>query len=87
EQRANAPEAEVTLIEGNHDRRLQKSILRNAKAAFGLKRANDPESWPVLSVPNLLRLDDLGVEYVEGYPAGEKWINDNLVCIHGHKVN
>lgn len=87
EQRAAAPEAEVTIIEGNHDRRLQKSILRNAKAAFGLKRANEPESWPVLSVPNLLRLDDLGVEYVEGYPAGEKWINDNLVCIHGHKVN
>lgn len=87
EQKAAAPEAEITLIEGNHDRRLQKAITKNALAAFGLKRANEPAGWPVMSVPHLLRLDELGVEYVEGYPAGEKWINDNLVCIHGHKVN
>lgn len=87
EQRAAAPEAEITLLEGNHDRRLQKWITKNAKEAFGLKRANDPEGWPLLSVPTLLRLDELGVQYIEGYPAGEFWLNENLVCIHGHKVN
>lgn len=86
EQRANAPEAEVFYIEGNHDRRLQKSIIKNAKAAFGLRQANTPESWPVLSIPHLLNLDSLNVKYIEGYPAGECWINDNLVCIHGAKV-
>lgn len=87
EQRANAPEAEISYIEGNHDRRLQKSIINNAKAAFGLRQANSaPDSWPVLSIPHLLNLDSVGVEYVQGYPAGEKWINDNLVCIHGAKV-
>ncbi len=87
EQRANAPEAEISYIEGNHDRRLQKSIIKNAKSAFGLRVANSaPESWPVLSIPHLLNLDSIGVEYIQGYPAGEKWINDNLVCIHGSKV-
>lgn len=86
EQRAAAPTADIRLIEGNHDRRLQKSIIKNAQAAFGLRRANIPESWPVLSVPHLLRLDELGVEYVEGYPAGITWINENVACIHGHKV-
>lgn len=86
EQRAAAPHADIRLLEGNHDRRLLKSIIKNAMAAFGLRRANAPESWPVLSVPHLLRLDELGVEYVEGYPAGVTWINDNVACIHGHKV-
>lgn len=86
EQRAASPSAEIRLIEGNHDRRLQKSIIKNAQAAFGLRRANVPESWPVLSIPHLLRLDDVGVEYVEGYPAGITWVNENVCCIHGHKV-
>lgn len=89
QQRACAPEAEIALIEGNHDRRLQKAITRNALSAFGLRRARNaknPDEWPVLSVPFLLRTEELGVTYVEGYPAGEHWINDNLVCIHGSKV-
>ena len=86
-QRADAPEAEIVLLEGNHDRRLQKAITKNAVAAFGLRRGNAPESWPVLSIQNLLRLDELGVDYRDGYPANEYWINDNLVAIHGVKVN
>lgn len=86
-QRANAPGAEIRLIEGNHDRRIQKSIINNAKAAFALRQASTtPDTWPVMSVPHLLRLDDLGVEYVQGYPAGITWLNDRLACIHGHKV-
>lgn len=84
--RANAPDADIRLLEGNHDRRLPKAIMRNAMHALRLRRACEPEGWPVLSVPNLLRLDELGVTYVDGWPAGITWINDNLACIHGHKV-
>jgi predicted phosphodiesterase len=83
---AAAPRARQVLMEGNHDRRLQKAIVRNALAAFGIRRADRPDEWPVLSVPYLLRLDELGVEYVGGYPAGIYWINERLACIHGHKV-
>lgn len=86
EQRAAAPDADIVLLEGNHDRRLQKAIVRNAMEAFGLRRANTPDSWPVLSIQHLLRLDDLAVTYQDGYPANEYWINENLVCIHGHRV-
>ena len=81
-----APRAKQVLLEGNHDRRLQRAIVRNALSAFGIRKANAPETWPVLSVPNLLRLDELGVEYVGGYPAGIYWLNDRLACIHGSKV-
>lgn len=85
--RAAAPHAKVVLIEGNHDRRLQKHVTNNALAAFGLKRGlSVPEEWPVLSVPYLLRLEELDVTYVGGYPAGLYWINENLAAIHGHRV-
>lgn len=86
QQRACAPEAEIRAMEGNHDRRLEKVIINNAKAAFGLRRAECPDEWPVMSVPNLLRLDDLDVEYIEGYPAGITWINDRLACVHGERL-
>jgi predicted phosphodiesterase len=81
-----SPNAKQVLLEGNHDRRLTRAIVNNAMAAFGLRRGNAPEEWPVLSIPYLLRLDELNVEYVGGYPAGIYWINDRLACIHGHKV-
>lgn len=85
--RALVPDADIALIEGNHDRRLQKTILNNNLDCFGVKRGmSAPESWPVFSVPYLLRLDELDVEYIAGYPAGEFWLNDNLVCIHGRIV-
>jgi hypothetical protein len=45
-----------------------------------------PDDWPVLSVPYLLRLDEMGIEYIEGYPAGEYYINDDLKCIHGKRT-
>lgn len=87
ELRATAPDAEIRYIEGNHDRRLQLSVIRNAKASFGLRQAGTtPESWPVMSLPHLLRLDELGVQYIGGYPAGITWINENLACVHGSKV-
>ncbi len=77
---------EVIEFEGNHDKRLQTYIQKNAMAAFGLTRANAPDEWPVLSVQNLLRLDELGVKYVDGYPNGEYYINERLRCEHGVKV-
>ena len=86
QQRAAAPDAEIVLIEGNHDRRLQNFVEANALAAFGLKRAQMPDEWPVMSLPYLLRLDELKVTYIDSYPAGKHWVNDKLRAIHGYKV-
>jgi hypothetical protein len=85
--RAAAPDAQIVIIEGNHDKRMQNFIETNAVAAFGLKRAGLPESWPVMSLPYLLRLDELGIEYVDAYPAATDWDNDNTRNIHGTKAN
>lgn len=87
ELRAAAPDAEIVLVEGNHDKRLQNFIESNALAAFGLKRAEMPSEWPVMSLPNLLRLEELDVRYIDAYPAATDWDNDLTRNIHGTKSN
>ena len=88
EQRANAGEnSRIILLEGNHDKRLNRFINNNAAAAYGIKVANMPESWPVLSLQNLLRCDELGVEFIDGYPAAAHWINKRLRAMHGDRAN
>lgn len=84
--RSLAPTAKIVLIEGNHDRRMEKFVMSRTMSAFGLRKANSPDSWPVMSIPNLLRLDELKVEYIDAYPAGAWWVNDKLRAIHGDKV-
>jgi hypothetical protein len=85
--RAAAPAARIDLIEGNHDRRLSTLIQSNAAAAFGLRRAQMPAEWPVLSVPNLIRLDELGIDWHAGYPAARVWLRDDVLVHHGTKVS
>jgi len=88
EQRANAGmDARIILLEGNHDKRLNRFINTNAAAAYGIKVANIPDAWPVLSLQNLLRCDELGVEFIDGYPAAAHWINKRLRAMHGDRAN
>ena len=78
---------EFIVIEGNHDKRLADAIARHNRSALYIRKADaTPDDWPVFSVPYLLGLDDLGVEYVEGYPAGQHWLTDSFVVEHGKRV-
>lgn len=86
ETRDAAPNAERVWLEGNHELRLSTYILDNARAAFGLKRADMPDSWPVLSMPELCRMDEHAMTYLPGYPANVHWVNDRLRIIHGNRV-
>lgn len=64
------PDGEADVMDGNHDDRLGKAVLANARWAMRLRRADaTPEDWPAMSVPNLLALDAVGVAYHDGYPA------------------
>jgi len=93
EQRAIAPNAEIHLLGGNHDHRLGMAIARNAMAALRLTRANQPDTWPILSLPFLLRLDELAVNYVGAYPAGRIQLTNGgnrttpLFAVHGEKLD
>jgi hypothetical protein len=84
--RQAAPRAKIIWLAGNHEERLPKFLLQNAAAAFGLKRGNLPDSWPVMSVPYLCRLDEVDIEYRPGYPASSVWITERLRVIHGDRV-
>lgn len=84
--RAAAPDARIVWLAGNHEERLPNFILDNAATAFGLRKGDTPDSWPVMSVPYLCRFDDYAIEYLPGYPASCHWINERLRIIHGDKV-
>jgi hypothetical protein len=85
-QRALAPDADIYWLAGNHDQRLIDWLVDNAPTLVGLSRAGDDDT-PVLSLPFLCRLDELGVRYQGPYPDGSTvWLNDRLRCIHGETV-
>lgn len=86
ELRAACPTSRIVWLEGNHEARLGNALLDNARAAYGLKQGQaTPETWPVMSVPHLCRLEDSGVDYIDGYPAGAFLLADGAVqVIHGH---
>ena len=77
----------IVEIEGNHDRRMQNFVETNALSAFGLRQGATPDGWPVMSLQNLLRLDEFDIKYMDAYPTSHWWINDQLRCEHGTKVN
>lgn len=80
------PNSEIVVLAGNHEKRLEAKILNNAVASYGLRRADQLDHWPVLSVPYLTAMDSLNVEYIDGYPANKYWINQRLQVRHGHLV-
>lgn len=79
-------DCEIIWLAGNHEERLPNFIIDNAKAAFGIKRANSGAEWPILSVPFLLRLDEYGIQYQAGYPSNHFWLTPKLRFIHGTAV-
>lgn len=84
--RTAAPLARIVWLAGNHEERLPNYILDNGRSAFAIRQGGNPDGWPVMSVPHLLRLDESEVEYLPGYPASHFWINERLRVIHGNRV-
>ena len=83
--RAVAPNAEIKWLEGNHEERLQRVIGKNVMELMGIKRPK--ENQPILSIPHMLQLSDLDIDYLEGYPANAYWLNKNTKVVHGDTVN
>lgn len=79
-----SPDSEIVWICGNHDHRVETYASNNASKVATIARAG--EDQPVLSVPHLMRLDELGIEYVADYPLGKVKLAKNLIVIHGRTV-
>lgn len=65
------PRARITWIEGNHEFRLRRFLIQNARELYGL---------PGLSVPELFGLERLRIEYAACHPAASKF-TDNFVRV------
>lgn len=85
--KANAPETELVVHEGNHNLRFERELRKYNGELVGIRRADAVRELGVLTVPFLLRLDELDAEYVQGYPSAERWHSDVLKTFHGHVTN
>jgi hypothetical protein len=77
------PQARHIIIEGNHDKRIPNAVQNNLIEAYGLRRVNDKSPFNVMSVPYLMDLESLGIEYQQGYPRNDVWLTDTLRVQHG----
>lgn len=68
-------------VASNHVKRLTSYVLKNSPALHNLKGIGD--KYPALSYPGLLKLDQIGWEYIDGYPAAEYEYKDDLAFMHG----
>lgn len=85
--RSDVPDANISYIWGNHEQRLQKSIIETNAELLGIKRANAQEELGVLTLEFLLRCEELGVNMIGGYPAGSVWLEDHIQVVHGTSTN
>ena len=84
--RANAPDANISVVHGNHEQRMDDYVRKNAAEVLGLRRANAAHELAVLTLQYLVRYDDLEINSIDGYPNGTLWLEDNLKAIHGTNV-
>lgn len=77
-------DCEFVYLEGNHEQRMDRAILKHIPSAYGLKSSGGDSVS--LSVPSLLNLEEMGVDYYDGYPNSEYWLTDNIKFSHGTVV-
>jgi len=81
--RLKCQDARIVYEEGNHEERLRKAVAERLSEADGLRAVGS--GYDALSVPGLLNLDALGVEYAGPYGVGV-WFWDRVFVHHGVKV-
>lgn len=81
--REASPGALMTVLEGNHDKRLTTATITHFPAAYGLSPSD--MDLPVLSIPFLLSFDKLGIRWLGGYPDNHDRLG-NVLLVHGNTV-
>lgn len=82
-----SPNTRWKKLAGNHDERIRNTILDQVEKMYNVKQAElDEDQASVLSVRHLLRLDELGIEFVEPngpYAHSQINITPYLAARHG----
>ena len=84
--RAYNPDADITLLEGNHDERLPRVLKEQLRGAMSLTPGMKIAKNPLFSVPGLLQLEDLNIRWVGGYPNARFFLEENLALEHGNRA-
>jgi hypothetical protein len=82
--RALAPKAKFTLLEGNHEHRLEKAIWTLPGAAAQLPKLKVFQK--AMTWPNLLRTEDLGVAFLPYAGQSKVKVLPNIIVKHGDIV-
>lgn len=84
------PSAILDWVPGNHEQRMDKAIIENFSQAYGVKKYNHYKmpnpKYPVMSVPFMLGLEDIDVNWLEGYPDGIVELGTSCEVFHGTKA-
>ncbi len=83
--RLAAPHANIRFLEGNHEKRITDAIISKLDEAHGLRSADTLDGSELLTVPNLLALDTLDIEYFAPYGKAF-WLFDQIRIQHGTKA-
>ena len=83
--RLAAPQARIVYLEGNHEHRITKAIADKLSEAAELRPVGSDDGPPALSVPYLLNLAALDIEYRGPYGA-DYWLFDAVRIHHGSIV-
>jgi len=84
-----SPGTRWRALAGNHEDRLRNAIIDNLRGVYGLTPGaleDEERDHPALSVQHLLRLDELGVEWVDAggeYTHGQIQVTPELAARHG----
>lgn len=72
-------------IRGNHEQRFIEFLAKFAPQLIGLVLPGQEMESPILSLPFLMRLDEIGwvMDPDSAYPNDALWLTHNLRCIHG----
>lgn len=72
----------IEVFAGNHENRIKRSLEKHLIEAYDLRAADEMDLPPALSPARLLALHQLGIGWINEYPAGERWLGP-LRLSHG----
>ena len=81
--RKEQPQAKIDYMEGNHEIRMENMIMNHLLPAYGLRSSDNIDGLAVMSMPYLLGLPQMNINYIGNYPGSEHWINEKVVIRHG----
>lgn len=88
--RQYCPKSTMVYLPGNHEERMEKMLLRHLPAAWGIKKVDpkkhDIAAYAAMSIPSLLDLASLRIEWIGQYPGASFWLNGDTRVTHGERV-